>query len=97
MTVTAAGAALEFDCASGTVDEPVVPDETGRLEADGTFVPGKGGPAIEGEEPRRHPALYQGQTDGRTMTLRVSLSTTGESVGTFVLTKGAPPHLFLCL
>lgn len=97
MTVTAAGATLEYDCASGTIDEPPKPDASGRFEARGTFVPGKGGPAIEGEEPMRYPALHQGTTEGETMSLRVTRLDTGESVGTFFLALGAPPRVFRCL
>jgi hypothetical protein len=97
LTVLAAGATLEYDCASGTIDEPLNPDASGRFEARGTFVPGKGGPAIEGEEPVRYPALYQGTTDGETMTLGVTRLDTGESLGTFVLALGAPPRVFRCL
>jgi hypothetical protein len=63
MTVNVAGATLEYDCASGTVDEPLSPDAHGRFEARGTFVPGKGGPVVEGEEPVRYPALHRGTTD----------------------------------
>lgn len=97
LTVAAAGATLEYDCASGTIDEPVNPDASGRFEARGTFVPGKGGPAIEGEELVSYPALHQGTTDGETMTLRVTRLDTGESVGTFFLALGAPPRVFRCL
>ncbi len=97
LAVTAAGATLEYDCASGTIDEPLKPDARGRFEARGTFVPGKGGPLIEGEEPVRFPALHQGTTDGDTMTLRVTRLDTGESVGTFLLAKGVPPRVFHCL
>ena len=97
LMVIAAGATLEYDCASGTIDEPLNPDASGRFEARGTFVPGKGGPAIEGEEPLGYPALHQGTTDGETMTLRVTRLDTGESLGTFVLALGAPPRVFRCL
>ncbi len=97
LTVTAAGATLEYDCASGTMDEPLLPDESGRFEARGTFVPGKGGPVIEGGEPERYPALHQGTADGETMTLRVTRLDTGESVGTFFLALGAPPRVYRCL
>ena len=97
LTVIAAGATLEYDCASGTIDEPLNPDASGRFEARGTFVPGKGGPAIEGEEPVAYPALHQGTTDGETMTLHVTRLDTGESLGTFVLARGAPPRVFRCL
>ena len=97
LTVTAAGATLEYDCASGSIDEPLMPDASGRFEARGTFVPGKGGPVIEGEEPARYPALHQGTTDGDTMTLRVTRLDSGESVGTFFLALGAPPRVFRCL
>jgi hypothetical protein len=97
LTVTAAGAVLEYDCASGTIDEPLKPGANGRFEARGTFVPGKGGPVVEGEEPVRHPALHQGTTDGETMTLQVTRLDTGESVGTFLLALGAPARVFRCL
>lgn len=97
LTVTAAGATLEYDCASGTIDEPLIPDANGRFQARGTFVPGKGGPAVEGEEPVRHEALHQGTTDGKSMTLRVTRLDSGESVGTFFLALGAPPRVFRCL
>jgi hypothetical protein len=97
LTVTAAGATLEYDCASGSIDEPLRPDASGRFEARGTFVPGKGGPAIEGEEPVRYSALHQGTTDGETMTLRVTRLDSGESVGAFLLARGAPAQVFRCL
>jgi hypothetical protein len=97
LTVFAGGATLEYDCASGTMDEPLMPDESGRFEARGVFVPGKGGPDIEGEEPLRYPALHQGTTDGETMTLRVIRLDTGDSVGTFFLALGAPPRVYRCL
>jgi hypothetical protein len=97
LTVTAAGATLEYDCASGAIDEPLKPDASGRFEARGTFTPGKGGPIVEGEEPVRYPALHQGTTDGDAMTLRVARLDTGESVGTFFLALGAPARVFRCL
>jgi hypothetical protein len=97
MTVTAAGATLEYDCASGTMNEPLIPDPQGRFETRGTFVPGKGGPVIEGEEPLRLLAMHQGTTDGEIMTLHVIRLDNGEPVGTFFLVRGAPPRVFYCL
>jgi hypothetical protein len=97
MTITAAGATLEYDCASGTMDEGLIPDAHGRFEVRGTFTPGKGGPEIEGEEPVVYPALHQGTTDGEAMTLHVTRLDTGEGVGTFSLARGATPRVFRCL
>lgn len=97
LTVTEAGATIQYDCASGTIDEPLVPDANGRFRARGTFIPAKGGPIVEEEEPAQYPALYQGTTDGEAMTLNVTRLDTGESVGTFFLVLGAPPRVFYCL
>lgn len=91
------GATLEYDCASGTIDEPLSVDSRGHFSAVGTHTRGHGGPALIDEVPDRHPARYTGSTDGKTMTLTVTLSDSGERVGTFKLVRGAPAAVFKCL
>jgi hypothetical protein len=98
LQVTEAGATIEYDCAFGTIDEPLRTDQDGHFEARGTHVFEHGGPYRLGEPPlTRHAALYRGWTDGRTMRLTVSLSDTGEEVGTFSVGLGRPPLLDKCL
>lgn len=91
------GATLEYDCASGTIDEPLNVDSRGDFLAMGTHTRGHGGPALIDEVPDRHPAQYAGSTDGKTMTLTVTLSDSGERVGTFKLVRGASPAVLKCL
>ena len=90
-------ARLEYDCASGTIDEPLRTDRDGRFEAAGVHVLGHGGPVMEGEVPDAHPARYTGRTDGHEMTLTVTLTDTGRTIGTFSLVRGRPGTILQCL
>ena len=51
----------------------------------------------EGEVADKHPARYDGRTDGKTMTLEVTLTDSGEKLGTFTLQRGGSPGVFKCL
>jgi hypothetical protein len=98
MIVTAGGAKIEYDCARGTIDEPLMVGNNGKFEANGSHVFERGGPISLGEPPPdRHPAQFHGWTDGRQMRLTVRLLDTDESVGTFTLGLGHSPLLDKCL
>lgn len=96
MVVKSSGATIEYDCASGTIDEALVTAD-GMFTAIGTHIRGHGGPVREGEIADKHPARYDGRTDGKTMTLDVTLTDSGEKLGTFTLQRGASPNVFKCL
>ena len=51
LTVNDATATVEFDCAHGTIDQPLLIDQDGRFDIPGTFVREHGGPIQEGEAP----------------------------------------------
>lgn len=97
LTVSATGGTLEYDCASGTIDQPIVAATNGSFIAQGTHTRGHGGPIMQGEIPDRHPARYDGWTDGETMRLSVTLTDTGEKLGDFTLVRGQSPRVFRCL
>jgi hypothetical protein len=98
LVVTDEGAMVEYDCAFGTVDEPLRLDKKNNFQARGTHVFERGGPHQVGEPPLKgHPVIYRGWTDGRQMRLTVTLLETGEDVGTFALALGRPPQLEKCL
>ena len=97
LRVTEAGAAVQYDCARGTIDQPMALDSQGRFDLKGVHVSGHGGPEREGERPASHPARYLGSTDGRRMTLTVTLTDTKETFGPYTLEYGKKPSLSKCL
>jgi hypothetical protein len=97
LQLTAQGGDIEYDCAHGTIDGPVVPDGEGRFAAAGTHTAERGGPVREGEEKESRPARYRGKVAGRTLALTVTLADPNEEIGTFTLTRGAAPRLMKCL
>ena len=97
LTVNEANAIVEFDCAHGTLDQPVIADRDGRFDVPGTFVREPGGPVRPGEVPDQHPAQYAGVVDEQTMMLTVTLTDQSQTIGPFALVQGAPPRLFKCL
>jgi len=96
MVVTNDGATIEYDCARGTIDQALLAAD-GMFTAIGTHIRGHGGPVREGEVADKHPARYDGRTDGKTMTLEVTLTDSGEKLGTFTLQRGGSPGVFKCL
>jgi len=97
MSVTASGAAIEYDCAHGSIDEPLVLDASGRFDLRGVHVRERGGPISTDDPPDRHPASYSGQIIGKTMTLRVVTTDSGQEVGTFTLRFGESGRIMKCL
>ena len=91
------GNRIEYDCARGSIDEAFVTDADGRFDLRGEHVRERGGPIRQGEVPDAHPARYTGRVRGDTMTLTVTLTGTGDSVGTFRLVRGAEGRVLKCL
>ena len=95
-------AEAQFDCASGTIDDPVYPTPDGLFSVKGTYRTGASGPVKVGQYFKSQGAKYVGQIakstekDGpRVLTLTVALED-GTSVGPFKLSEGAPPQLTRC-
>jgi hypothetical protein len=97
ITIGAASAILVYDCAHGTIDQAFVVDPAGRFDLVGTHVPESPGPVREDKPPVAHPARYAGSTDGKTLTFSTTLTDSGQILGPFTLSLGAPGHLFRCL
>jgi hypothetical protein len=97
LEVTPAGATTEFDCAHGTIDEPLVADRNGRFSAAGTHTFEHGGPIRDDEMPNRHPARYEGRATGDTLQLTITVTDTSQVLGTYTLMRGSAPRLVRCL
>jgi hypothetical protein len=87
-------AAVEYDCAHGVIEGPLVVDANGRFKLRGTHTPERGGPIRADEQPPSHPANYVGSISGNTMTLTLKLE--GFDDETFTLEKGKEGELFKC-
>ena len=95
LTVEDAGGTIEFDCAHGSLDEPLLLDSSGHFDVKGRLV-AEGGPVQKDEAETARPARYRGESDGQHLRLQVTLEG-GEDAGTFSLAKGSPARLFKCL
>ncbi len=87
-------ATIEYDCAHGVIEGPLVVDADGRFNLRGTHTPERGGPIRMDEQPRSQPAKYIGAIAGNTMTLTLKLE--GAEEETFKLEKGKQGELFKC-
>ena len=97
LTVLDSTANLEFDCAHGTIDEPISIDTEGNFEVTGIYVIEHGGPIRIDETLEKYPSLYKGRIEGKKMTLILILKDTETEIDTFWLTRGAEPIIYKCL
>lgn len=92
--VGANSATIEYDCASGGIDGPLVVDANGNFNWRGTHRAERGGPLRADDDSKAQPATYSGSVKGNTMTLTLKLNDSDEE--TFTLEKGKPGDLFKC-
>lgn len=90
------GGTLDYDCAAGRIDGPVLPRPDGTFQVSGTHTPGTGGPERQGVVPPSFAARYDGSVRGDRMTLQVQVEN-GVLVGPFTLRRGVEPMLMRCL
>jgi len=96
MEATDSGATLEFDCASGTITEPIVLDSAGKFSAKGRFARQRPGPTREDDNTEGQPASYSGVVDGENLTLTITLTKDSEKVGDFTLAHGKIGRIRRC-
>jgi hypothetical protein len=95
MNVGEGSAKLEFDCAYGYIQGPLVVDGQGKFQWRGTFTVERGGPARLGDKPREQPATYSGEIKGNSMTLSLKVADSDDAE-TFTLEKGKTARLVKC-
>ena len=94
LTVTRAGAQVEFACAHGTVDQSLPVDSDGRFDVPGSYT-ADGGPTPASQLPK--PARYSGQLHGTTrMDFDVTLTGASQTLASFTLQRGAAATLVKC-
>lgn len=88
-------AAIEYDCANGTITGPLTLDGKGNFRWKGTHARERGGPTRMGDS-QGEPAIYSGSVKGSTLTLTVKLESVEEPIGTFTLVRGNQGKIFKC-
>lgn len=96
LSLTANGGTLDYDCAAGTINGPLLLQSDGSFTASGIHTPGWGGPEIAGQTPPSYHVRYSGRVRANTMTLQGRLEN-GVALGPFMLRRGAQPIIFRCL
>ena len=97
MIVSDTGAALEYDCAAGRINEPLRVARDGSFTWSGVHYPGHGGPIRIDEPTNAHDARYTGTATASRIELTISLPDGTQPPMTFTLIRGGAAHVFKCL
>ena len=93
--VGAHSATVEYDCAHGAIEGPLVIDSAGKFHLRGTFTAERGGPVRAGAASREQPATYTGEIKDNTMTLTLKVGDS-EDTENFTLEKDKQGKLVKC-
>ena len=96
LEVTNSGARVEYDCARGSIDQPLAVDSEGRLDVPGVFFRHQGAPS-GGERGNGQEVRYRGRLSGDTLTLKVLLEGAEEPLASHILTRGKPGRVRKCM
>lgn len=88
-------ATIDYDCANGTINGPFKVDRNGKFSLSGTHVREHGGPIRIDRPLQSQPARFTGWTDGKKMTLKVTVNNDQE-IGSFDLVHGSPGRIRTC-
>ncbi len=95
LTLTQAGGTLQYPCGAGTIDSGWTLSADGVFTATGQHFFGGGPVPIGGRPP--HPAEYMGQVAGASLTLTVTLTDVGDTLGPFHLIRDGPIVTEVCV
>ncbi len=91
-----ATSSLQFACADGVISEKLFKDANGDFSATGTFTRRTPGPQREGGVAAQN-ASFVGRITGRSMTMKIVLTKSGDVVGDFTLELDKKVRLQRCL
>jgi hypothetical protein len=89
-------ARVDFDCAHGTITDPLKSDSEGRFALNGTYVREGPGPTRLNVPRVSQPARYSGTIKNDEMSLNVTLNNSSQEIGTFTLTRGSEGLIRKC-
>lgn len=92
LVVSETDAHVHIACTLGDIAGPIPVDSRGAFDVAGTY----NVDAFPIDRGIRHPSRFTGKTDGRTSTLTVRLTDTGQTFGPVTLTFGVTPRMRNC-
>jgi len=92
LIVSATEVHAHIGCTNGNVDRSIPVDSEGRFDVAGLY----NVDAYPVDRGIVHPARFFGRTDGRTLTLAVRLTDTGQTLGPVELRLGREPSMGIC-
>jgi len=87
-------ASIEYDCANGVINGPLIVDANGNFDLRGTHRAERGGPIRADDDSKGQPATYTGLIKGDTMTLTLKVG--DGAAESFTLEKGKQGKLRKC-
>lgn len=95
MEIADGKSSLEFDCASGTINEPIMLDSNGHFEVSGFYMREGPGPVRQDGNSQSR-AIYSGVVKDDTMTLSIRLDGSSDEILKLTLTLGKQGRIWKC-
>ena len=96
LSVEETAVTIEFDCATAEIARNLMIDKTGNFSTEGIYIRRSPGALRVKFPPKRAPARFEGKISGKTMTMKITLTETGEKIGDFTLQRGKTPTIRRC-
>lgn len=90
------GVTIEYDCARGEITQKLLIDEQGGFRVSGVYTRRYPGAVRVKLLPKPQPARFEGKISGNKMTLKVTLTETGETLEEVVLERDKTARLRKC-
>lgn len=96
VTLSGQGGSIQFGCASGTINAPVILNVQGEFSVDGSYTQGSGvAPPPEVPPPTPQPTVYSGKVSGETLTFSFQIKG-GSTSGPITVVRDSPDQVIFC-
>ena len=96
LTVGAKGGTIQYPCADGQIEQPMMMDAGGNFAANGFHLQQRGGPIRADLDQLKQRVRYEGKISGETMTLKVTDVNSKALVGEYSLQHGKLTRMTRC-
>ncbi|HEX9960842.1 MAG TPA: hypothetical protein VGB00_07915 [Pyrinomonadaceae bacterium] len=90
------GVKIEYDCATGEIAQKLLIDEQGGFSVNGVYTRRYPGALRVKFLPKPQPARFEGRISGDKLTLKVTLTETGETLEEVVLQRDTAGRIHKC-